>query len=463
MQNKFLRRMLFLVMIVPFVVATVPWIAASAHTFKVLYTFCAANQCTDGRQPADNLVVDQAGNLYGTTVQGGANEKGTVFELVANPQKTAWTYQILYSFGQQTNCGDGCFPYGIIMDVSGNLYGAALSSDTAEGLIYELVPNSQRTQWTLVVLYDFCKLEGCPDGAGPSFTLSYAGQANGGLYDGTSPLYGMTQVGGTGRYCSAPRGCGTVFELVPVGAQWQQATLYNFCSRMSCADGLLPSGSLTADAFGNLFGTTLCGGRHTLKSCGVNNVAYGGTLFELSASGSGKTPWTETVLYAFCGRAGCADGESPVAVSLAANGELFGVTQIGGRSCEKFTRTCGVAFKFSPDAVPKYSGIYRFCKLADCADGYYPNAPMIFDSSGNLYGSTSYGGGNDIDHTDDGGGTVFELGSSLNVLYSFCAEPGCADGAYPSAVVMDGSGDLFGTTITGGNVYGGGTVFEITP
>ncbi|HEY5048771.1 MAG TPA: choice-of-anchor tandem repeat GloVer-containing protein [Rhizomicrobium sp.] len=440
--------------------------SASAQTFKGLYTFCSEARCSNGSAPSEQMVLDQEGNLYGTTITGGANGIGdpagfgTVFELIPSSKKTKWRHKIIYSFGAQPKCADGCYPYGVIMDNLGNLYGTTFTSDTGHGIAYKLAPNARRTQWTLSVLHDFCELQGCADGSGPIGRLTYAGASSGAFYDGNSPLYGTTGVGGSGKHCDWSSGCGTAFELVPVGAGWQQTVIYDFCSKENCVDGYWPSGGLAEDASGNLYGTTTCGGRHGASTCATSSV--GGTLFELEAAGA--APWVETVLHSFCAKAGCTDGQFPgMSVITESDGRLFGTTRLGGQPCSTSMGTCGVAFEFGSGSPSKYTDLYDFCSLADCADGFYPNAAMNVGALGVLFGTTYYGGGHDIDQNGVGGGTVFSLNGGLHVLYSFCAQSNCADGAYPSSLVMDGAGNLFGTTISGGNFYGGGTVFEVTP
>jgi uncharacterized repeat protein (TIGR03803 family) len=108
--------------------------------------------------------------------------------------------------------------------------------------------------------------------------------------------------------------------------------------------------------------------------------------------------------------------------------------------------------------------LYNFCALKNCEDGAEPYSDLIVDQSGNLYGTTNNGGGHLIDQNHLGGGTVFRLvGSTLETLHAFCSGRDCRDGEYPiGGVVMDASGNLFGTTSAGGK-YGAGVVYEISP
>jgi uncharacterized repeat protein (TIGR03803 family) len=199
--------------------------------------------------------------------------------------------------------------------------------------------------------------------------------------DKSGNLYGTTHWGGS-------NGAGVVFMVSPSG---NEATLYNFCSQAYCTDGGEPQGSMVFDTNGNLYGTTNGGGAHG-----------GGTVFMLTPSTD------ETVLYNFCSQSGCVDGIGPV-------------------------------------------------------------AGVVLDKRGNLYGTTSAGGAGEF--ADGGGGTVFKLKPTgeETVLYNFCSQTGCADGRSPSAaVVFDRSGNLYGTTYSGGAssgcyIYGCGVVFKLAP
>jgi uncharacterized repeat protein (TIGR03803 family) len=199
------------------------------------------------------------------------------------------------------------------------------------------------------------------------------------------------------------------------------------------ANGVLP-GSLVKATNGKLYGITEFGG--------ANNLS--GTVFKF---GSG----TLTTLYSFCSQPNCTDGYSPRWLIQASDGNFYGTTEAGG------VHGNGTVFKISP------SGTLTTLHLFDGTDGYYPNG-LIQASDGNFYGTTEYGGANDD-------GTVFQLSPSgtLTTLYSFCSEPKCTDGSYPSGLIQASDGNFYGTTDEGGAnssaCYGSGcgTVFEITP
>jgi uncharacterized repeat protein (TIGR03803 family) len=415
---------------------------------QTLYSFCAKLGCTDGTGPSADLIMDSAGNLFGTTLGGGGRGSGTVFEVMRNPQTGKWARRIIYSFcAKGYPCSDGTSPAGrLVVDVSGNLYGVTTGGGNANsgGMAYELVRNASTDKWTYMPLYPFCMHTNCPDGKAPAAGLTYMGELSGAPYDGVSPLYGTTEFGGA-------HGQGLAYRLTPPtnGGKWSFAPIYNFCSLANCADGALPWQSLTMDTRGNLYGVTY----------GRTDVAQAGLVFELTSS-SGH--WTETVLHRFCQAANCTDGRAPNALVMDASGGLFGTAYGGGAHGQ------GLLFKLVPNGVNSaYTVLYNFCSQSYCYDGAAPSSSLMIDAGGNLYGTTYYGGMGQLDRDEIGGGTVFRRSpsGSYTVLQNFCSVTGCADGEYPNAgVVMDASGALFGTTQLGGryaSMYQGGTVFRL--
>lgn len=257
-----------------------------------------------------------------------------------------------------------------------------------------------------------------------SFNLSDGGGPAAGLiFDAARNLYGTTYNGGS-RTCA----CGTVFELMPVaGGQWKERVLYSFSHG---DDGFGPAASLTMDAAGNLYGTAAGGGAHSV-----------GLVFELMPGTGGN--WTEKVLHNFNG-----DGAPLSGLILDGRGNLYGTGGAGG---------VGLVFELMPGTGGSWAEkvLYNF----NVTDGLRPAGGLLFGASGNLYGTTEYGGAN-------GYGTVYELkrGTGGNwtetVLYSF-ANNG-TDGAYPTAsLIADAAGNLYGTTSNGTTAFGG-TVFELT-
>ncbi len=346
---------------------------------------------------------------------------------------TNWNEKVLHSFGG----GDGAHPRSLISDAAGNLYGTTAAGGAyGYGTVFELTPNGSGG-WTETVLYSFCSQTDCTDGDGPNAGL---------IFDAAGNLYGTTWAGGTGsgQFCTAfgsDVGCGTVFELTPIGGgNWAETVLYSFCPQGGrCTDGEEPNGSLIFDAAGNLYGTTYAGG----------TGGEGGTVFELTPNQYGG--WTEQVLHSFTDNG--ADGYYPAAgVIFDAAGNLYGTTSYGGYYYN------GTAFELTPARGGGWTEqvLHSFC---NGTDGCYPEAGLIFDRIGNLYGTTSYGG-------TSGKGTAFEMTPTgggnwtVQVLHDF---GNGTDGALPSAaLIFDAVGNLYGMTGEGG-AYGVGTVFEMTP
>jgi uncharacterized repeat protein (TIGR03803 family) len=278
--------------------------AARASTYKIIHNFRVP------KQPQGNLTMDAAGNLYGTTFDGGAYYYGVVFKLAPNPDGT-WTESVLHTFA---GGADGAEPTaGLMFDAAGNLYGSTYNggSDSTScffggcGVVFKLKPNSGGT-WEEHILHTFDVGAG---GTNPSGGLTF---------DAAGNLYGTTS--------GNPNG--TVFKLAPnPDGTWVESTLYSF---FDSAVGIYPNGGLAFDAAGNLYGTTSFGG--DLKS----SLCYPGcgTVFELAPTSSG---WSETVLRAFHGTA-----RNPYApVILDKKGNLYGTTSGG-------TGNFGVVFKITP-------------------------------------------------------------------------------------------------------------------
>jgi uncharacterized repeat protein (TIGR03803 family) len=299
----------------------------------------------------------------------------------------------------------------------------------------------------LSVLYSFCQQQNCADGAEPEGPL---------VADSAGSLYGAT---GSGGSTNCFDGCGTVFRLAPDGTE---TVLYAFCSKdASCPDGEYPYSPLILDSSGNLYGATPNGGANG-----------GGTVFKLAPDG------TETVLYSFCRKSDCTDGDGPNGGLVRdRRGNLYGTTGTGGTACNP--TGCGTVFKLAPDGKEKV--LYSFCSQNCYTDGFYPNGGLVRDRVGNLYGTTEYGGANgDSCAYLFGGsfcGVVFKVSPTgvETVLYSFCASAKCSDGAWPAAgVVLDKNGNLYGTARAGGNlnqycpsganeIGSCGVVFEVKP
>ncbi len=402
------------------------------------------------------MIVDAAGNLYGTTPVGGeaSEPAGTVFELTRHGAK--WTETLLHSFCYGLECkekGDGKSPEGnLFMDRAGNLYGTTGGGGKYdEGIVYELTP-AAGGEWTETILYNFCAEGGgeCTDGSEPTAGV---------IMDAAGNLYGTTYSGGTAGGVGSTTYVGTVFELTRHGTKWTHTILYKFCE-YPCdgAAGYEPLGALIMDPAGNLYGTTSNGG----------GEIRGGTVFELTPNAHGE--WTEKTLYTFCSMGGdaCIDGADPYAgVIMDRMGNLYGTTSIGGNNSGG-----GTVFELTPDAGTwTEKVIANFCFSSTCSNktGEAPEAALTIDKAGNLYGTT-YSGGNYA------GGTVFELTPTNaakttwkeKLLASFCTPMYCttdAAGNHPSAgVTLDKAGNLYGTTPSGGPFgVNFGAVFQLSP
>jgi uncharacterized repeat protein (TIGR03803 family) len=239
-----------------------------------------------------------------------------------------------------------------------------------------------------------------------------------------------------------------VFELTPkAGGGWEEKVLHAF----DFNNGAYPLTSLIFDASGNLYGTTPNGGG---GACNYGSEGCG-TVFELTPKAGGG--WTEKVLHNFSNYG--TDGYQPLTgLIFDGAGNLFGTTSLGGRRSAICPDGGGTVFELTPKAGGGWTEKVLY-SLDDNAKGLYPNAGVVIDGAGNLYGTTTAGGAH-------ASGTVFELtpktggGWTEKVLHSF---GGGEDGYEPlAALILDAAGNLYGTTNAGG-AHGVGTVFELTP
>jgi uncharacterized repeat protein (TIGR03803 family) len=265
------------------------------------------------------------------------------------------------------------------------------------------------------------------DGAFPVAPLVQATNGN---------LYGTTESGA--NPCGGfSLGCGTVFEITPSG---KLTTLYSFCPQSGCADGSNPYAGLIQATNGYLYGTTFFGG------------AYGvGTVFKVTPKGK------LTTLYNFPAGSDAANPEG--ALVQATDGDFYGTSSDGGADDCYEGSACGTVFKITPKG--KATTLFGF---PEGTDGAVPVAGLIQANDGNFYGTASLGGANDSCDYGFGCGTVFKITSkgNLTVLYNFCSQTNCTDGANPVAsLVQSTDGDFYGMAPAGG-ANGYGTVFKIT-
>ena len=329
---------------------------AQGQTYRVIHNFTGG---ADGAGPFVGIMIDVSGNLYGTT-WGGGEGYGVVFEM--SRKSSNWVLTPLYAF---EGGNDGMFPYaGVISDASGALYGTTSRGGSSQwGTVFKLSPSpatavSIAAPWTESILFNFTLGS---DGGFPNDAV---------VFDQAGNLYGTTYFGGNrdGYYCTT-YGCGTVFKLAPSSGGWTESVLHSFTGGN---DGGYPFAGVVFDQVGNLYGTSI--------GTGCGNV------FQLAPSGSG---WTETVLYNFSSGDGC---EPAAGVALDQAGNLYGATLFGGFDWH------GTVFELSPsNGNWNFSLLYRFVEdtgggvgPSDCTS-VNPKGPissLTLDSAGELYGTT---------------------------------------------------------------------------
>ena len=270
----------------------------------VLHAF--AGYPVDGAEPeVENLVFDQAGNIYGTTEQGGMYGDGTLFELT--PSAGGYTETILYSFG---NGSDGLYPYsGVAFDSAGNLYGTTYAGGTgAAGTVYQLVPSNGSWQENVLVNFDGT------NGQNPYSNL---------IVDASGNLYGTTYGGGQ-------NGGGVVYRLAPSGGGFTYSALYTFSEYCDSYGGV------AMDTAGDLFGVCSAGG--------ANNDGW---IFELTNC---SQECSVVDLHDFSGSDGANPYGGPV---LDANGNLYGTTYSGGAGTCYGGPNCGVVWEIAGAGAPQ--------------------------------------------------------------------------------------------------------------
>lgn len=399
-----------------------------AQTFNSLYNFAGI----DGQFPQGPLVQGFDGNLYGTTLSGGATGDGSIFKITPSGQLTT-----IYSFCSRSHCVDGYLPYaGLVLATNGNFYGTTYQGGQSVvtktcpiygcGTVFEVSPTG-----AFKSLYSFCAASDCSDGLNPRIRLIQGIDGN---------FYGATSRGGSNSG-------GTVFEITPDG---KLTTLYGFCTPQTCNpyDGPVGAISLVQTPSGALFAS------------GGGGPSNAGTIYEL-------TPANKLISgYAF------SHPESgPNALILGADGDFYGSAQ-GGYVGNLCAAECGEVFRF---AQGKFSVLAKFsCLSSSCPDGANPWGTLAQGNDGNFYGTAGDGGNNSnsVVCFNGGCGTIFEVTASgqLSGLYSFCSQSNCTDGAEPQSGLMQATnGTFYGTTYLGGITQSGacenagcGTVFSLS-
>ena len=371
-------------------------------TYKVLYKF---GSFPDAQSPEAGLVFDSAGNLYGTTYNGGTGDVGAVYEL--SPVPGGWTEKVIYSF---TGGADGGRPVStLVLDAKGNLYGTTEyggAGSLSYGVVFELSPPTPGgTKWTEKVIHTFM---GGTDGVAP---------LGGVVFDGHGNLIGTTSAGGTTNL-------GTIFELSPFTGGWSKSLIHTF---QGGNDESVPQGKLTIDSLGTIYGTARGGV---------------GSIYRLTRSSSGH--WIYHQVYCFCTGGG---GVSPFGGLAVDNSfHIYGTTYGGFGNGNVFELAIP-----SPIQIKELNGT---------TDGGGPLGGVVLDALGDVWGTASFGG-------DHGVGVVFNAARvggkwKYAVAYSF-GGISKSDGATPiTDLIFDAAGHIYGTTYSGG-ATNGGTVFEVIP
>lgn len=404
LQVRLLRTVTTLIFLLSCTAAT----TAFAQTFTVLYSFTGG---ADGANPSEGLVLDPAGNLYGTTYDGGTGNCtqdglsgcGTVFKVTNQGTET-----VLHTF---KGGSDGAYAWaGLTLDQKGYLFGTTVEGGLGFGIVYGLDESG-----TEHILHRFT---GKRDGANPngSLTLDRAGH-----------LYGTSTVGGDLHCGDVNKGCGTLFQL----GSGKGRVIHTFEGAPS--DGNYP-GAVLIDSTGTLYGVTARGG-----------PTDNGTVYQVDQDGK------YTVLYGFSGGSdGC---EPSGSLAIDQNGNLYGTTS----GCGDYND--GTIFRLNNNG--SLFVLYSF-GVDGLQGGISPFGGVTRDGNGNLYGTTLFGGG--CSFSQSGCGTVFRFNSdgSMTYLHAF---DGYSDGSSPSCnVILDAAGNVYGTTSGGGlGGNGAGTVWKIAP
>ena len=348
------------------------------------------------------------------------------------PSAQAQTYRVLYTFDTGPNAWAPVA--GLSMDTAGNLYGTTdrgggqgdCPPPGGCGSVFQLTYTG--SGWAQALLhgfngpYDFGRGPGSFAGTDGSYPYARA------ILGPDGSLYGTTSSGASGG--------GTVYQLTPSRGDWTQTVLHRFVG--GGHDGFEPEGDVVFDQAGNLYGTTVSGGAYY----------YEGTVYRLAHSGSG---WVYTGLYDFSGGS---DGNWPYAGVIFDNlGNLYGTTGAGGAAdCIYGGPNCGTVFQLTPSGSGWTKKIIH--NFHDGNDVGNPSA-LIFDRSGNLYGTICGGPG--------GGGAVFMLSPSGDswIFHVLSMLSGTSCG-FQGGLTLDGAGNLYGATFSGG-AYGSGTIFKLTP
>lgn len=327
--------------------------AGGGWSETILYNFCSVgNACLDGSVPYAGLIMDGAGNLYGTTSFGGTESlSGTVFRLSPpTGGNGSWTETVLWNFSQTASNGDGPGYGKLNMDASGNIYGTTVAGGAKNcGVVFELTPVGDGT-YTFSILHSF----DANDGYGPEYGVTF---------DSAGNLYGATEHGGLGSSNCIYGTCGLVYELSASNGTWQETILYKF----NGVSGAYPVSPITIDQSGTLYGTFLVGGG---GNCSLGTC--GGVFKLIPQAGGGSKK------YAFYFNGGQAGGNPQNGVLLGDSNTVYGTAYDGNNV---------YMLNGEHETI-----LYTFCSLPNCADGSNMSYGNLVRRGATLYGGTFLGG-----------------------------------------------------------------------
>jgi uncharacterized repeat protein (TIGR03803 family) len=328
-------------------------------SLTALYTFCQTTQCPTGGSSAGNtLIVAHSGNLYGTAAGGGINNQGTAFRITANGR-----FHLIHTFCSQPNCLDGGgASEGLVQTQDGNFYGGTVEFGASGfGTIFKITPTG-----TFTNVYNLCNLANCADGGSVVIPMMQAANGN---------LYGSTRYGGAFNL-------GTIFQLTPSGSL---STLYSFCARSQCTDGVYPT-SLVQAANGQLYGMTDPIG----LTIGHRRFVAPAVFFKITTEGVFRVLYT---------------GSAEIVGELiqANDGNFYGTGDISGYSA-------GVIFQMTPAGTLTVLHAFN-----GTTEGGSPGGGLIQGTDGNLYGTTTGGGVSPTGcpRGPNNCGTIFRLSTGL--------------------------------------------------
>jgi uncharacterized repeat protein (TIGR03803 family) len=394
---------------------------------------------TDGVNPSGGLVMDSSGNLFGIASTAASNTDGEIYEMENG--SGGFTYRTLYTFTFADSSTAGYGPKGrLVLDSSGNLYGTTDSGGAnGEGNIFEITRASINGTPSASTLYSFGSATGGADGTFPEYGLAIS-------TTGTLTLYGTTTTGGNNPM-NIEGGDGVVFKYVPSTNTYTVLHAFQSNHQLSSDNGANPSSTVTMDGSGNLFCTT------QFSSSGTGY----GELYEISGT-------TASPLFDFGddgplgANPGFVDGRNPLGnLSVDSGGNVYGTTEEAGPTFNGSTgaNNFGTVYRID-SSTGHFADVWGF-PTPTGSGNWNPEGGLVIDSVGNIFGTTREGG-------SDGVGDIFKIDQSTGVLTELDAFSSSGPNTpVGTDLVYDSSGNLYGTTLVGSQSpvnTGDGTVFE---